>query len=175
MHPAWKGGRHARLPASLALAYARGLADAELLSLRAELALLDARAGELLGRLPTGESGAAWRLARRHARALAGAVRSGDGAATASTLDALGRLLDGAAGDAATWRELRETVALRARVAEAERRRVETLSASLTAEQALALAGRLAEIVRANVSDPEALARISQALRVLLPDLGPVN
>src|SRR4051794_509990 len=50
--PAWKSGRHsAYLPTDLRARYLRARGDPELLSLKDDLSLVDARIGELLGRL----------------------------------------------------------------------------------------------------------------------------
>lgn len=51
-NPAWKGGRYSRLfPTQLRARYEAMLADPALLSLSKEVALVDARIGELLDRL----------------------------------------------------------------------------------------------------------------------------
>src|SRR5687768_13482403 len=55
--PAWKGGRYSKaLPPDLVDAYERARTDSELLALRDELALVDARLRSLLKRLAEGET-----------------------------------------------------------------------------------------------------------------------
>jgi hypothetical protein len=59
--PQFKSGRYSNfLPTRLAATYRNAAKDPELLSLHSEIALLDARMAELLGRVDTGESGALW-------------------------------------------------------------------------------------------------------------------
>jgi len=72
----WKHGRYSKvLPPNLRDAYERARTDTELIPLRDELALLDARLGELVGSLADGgtvlwdDLGAAWanlEVAQRH-------------------------------------------------------------------------------------------------------------
>jgi hypothetical protein len=59
--PQFRHGRYSRfLPSRLAATYQTAAKDPELLSLRRELALVDARLDDLLQRVDTGESGALW-------------------------------------------------------------------------------------------------------------------
>jgi hypothetical protein len=59
--PAWKGGRYSKaLPPDLVDAYERARTDPELLALRDELALVDARLNALLERLAEGETSTGW-------------------------------------------------------------------------------------------------------------------
>jgi len=58
--PAWRHGRYSRyLPGGLRRRYERAAADQELLALRDEIALVDARSQELLGRIAAAEGDAA--------------------------------------------------------------------------------------------------------------------
>ena len=55
-------GRYSKdLPARLAGRYREAQSDPELLALRDEVALVDARLGDVLGRVDSGESGALWK------------------------------------------------------------------------------------------------------------------
>src|SRR5687768_3976371 len=60
-NPAFKTGRHSKyLPPRLQDRYQEALRDATLLSVRDEIALLDARLEDLLRRADTGEAGKIW-------------------------------------------------------------------------------------------------------------------
>src|SRR5262249_52499599 len=63
--PRLKTGRYSKfLPIRLAADYERAAHDPELLSLRHELAVVEARIIDLLGRVDTGEAGGLWHRAR---------------------------------------------------------------------------------------------------------------
>src|SRR5918992_3542816 len=57
----YRSGRHSRyLPVRMAAKYQEAEHDPELLSLRDQIALVDARLADLLARVDTGESGSLW-------------------------------------------------------------------------------------------------------------------
>ena len=64
--PQTKTGRYSRdLPTRLAARYQESLSDPDLLALREEIALIDARLGDLLKRVDSGESGVLWDLLQK--------------------------------------------------------------------------------------------------------------
>src|SRR5690606_19849988 len=74
-----KHGRYSKhLPERLAGKYAEAQADERLLELRDEIALLDARLGELLGSLDAGESGALWQALKAAYADLQAATKAKD-------------------------------------------------------------------------------------------------
>jgi hypothetical protein len=167
--PRWTSGRHSQaLPAGLQDAYERALADPDLLALRSELALVDVRIDDLLQGLGRGESTDLWERLGAALEPLETAQREGD-AATACA--ALGELLDvvhEGTAVGATWAAIFDALERRRRLAETERRRVEALQATLTAEEALALIGAVAASVKAHVTDRAALQAVSNDVERLL-------
>jgi hypothetical protein len=66
----YRHGRHSKfLPVRMAAKYQEAQGDPDLLSLRSEIALVDARLADLLSRVDTGESGSLWLALRRAYRA----------------------------------------------------------------------------------------------------------
>src|SRR5690606_13833216 len=63
-NPAFRTGKYAKLPARLPESFQAAAADPDLLGLREDIAVNDARIAELAERLYSGESGALWRELR---------------------------------------------------------------------------------------------------------------
>lgn len=157
------GGRYSKyLPQRLAARFAEALRDPELTTLTAELALLDTRIGELLGRLDTSESCFAWRGALQVCAKLE-AEEPGTTSFRA-ILGSLTELLEKGAGDSQQWAEVAELVERRRRLAETEARRLAQLDQFLTAKQANLLVSALLQLVTENVADPDARRRIGLGL-----------
>jgi hypothetical protein len=174
-HPAFRHGRYsAALPARLGDRYRAALGDPELLALRDELALVDARLDELLRRVGAGVHGAAWREAVAALADLRRALATGPPAAVRLALHDLGAALDAGAAEGQVWAEIGAQLDRRVRLAEAERRRLLDTRAVLSAEEAMALLAALAEVVVETVDDPAALARINEAIRRLAEGQGPL-
>ncbi len=167
-HPGFKGGRYSKhVPKGIRTSYERALSDTELLSLRDDLALLEARQVELLKRLAASPM-PPWDAALA---AFSRFVLAKD-ADRAGALDALGTLLrTGAAAartQAGTWAELRELIQEKTKAAAAEARRLADLQQNLTQQQALTLVQYLIEAVQAHVHDRRTLLAIQQSLTPLL-------
>ena len=166
--PNWRHGRHSRyLPLDLRDAFQATLADPNRLALDAEIALVDARLGQLLAGLEA-NGAARWPEAaaamRAYDAAQAAADRAGMHAAVATLRDVISR---GAAACEA-WRELHVAINQRRRLVDSERRRLEAANSTLTAEQAMTLISTLAASVKAHVSDRKALAAISADIERVL-------
>jgi hypothetical protein len=156
------------LPARLAESYLEARQDSELLALRDEIALCDARLGDLLKRVDTGESGRLWRDLRAAWVALEMARESQDGDAMASALKLVGQLIQRGQADYAAWDEVHKTLDARRKLTESERKRLVELQAVVTAEQAMGLVARVLGIVREHVKDRETLALMSAEFAALM-------
>lgn len=97
------------------------MADPELISVRRQIALLDAREAELIQRLSAGEAGYNWRAARVALCKLSEApkVRTDHPA-----FRKLAKLIAKSASDERRWAELRENAETRHRLADTERKRL---------------------------------------------------
>src|SRR5262245_50957479 len=77
--PQTKSGRYSKhLPSRLLATYEEAKRDPEILALRDEVALIDARLAELLKRIDTGESGASWKQLQENFRELRVALKNRD-------------------------------------------------------------------------------------------------
>lgn len=188
--PRYKDGTNSQLALALpkhmrATFEAIGKRD-DLVHLRGEISLLEAREVQLLQNLQGGGSTEFWKKIRKlrayHERLQTDleSLRAGPGkwpqedivAAQAEidtvTAEILG-MIDQGAHDADVWREILEAVEMRRRLSDTERRRLEMLQAFLTPEQALAFASHLVSIVRDVVDDRRQLSAIVARVQQLLP------
>lgn len=166
--PQYKDGRHSKyLPGRLAESYRAAVNDAELLALRDDIALIDARLVELIGKIDTGESGEAWRTARDEHRALTTNLQLGLVPEANRNLEQLGRIIRQGMGDYMAWREIGEMLDRRERLVRSERQKMVQLQQMITSGQALVLMTRIVQLVKDNVSDPDALTAISDGIRRL--------
>lgn len=172
--PQFKTGRYSKvLPARLVERYQEAVQDSELLALRDEIALLDTRLNELIGRVDTGESSELWEAFKKAIRAYS-KVRSardrdkGD-AAWGAVLD----ILADADQDHSAWAEVISLIDLRSKLSERERKRLSDMQQMMTTEQALTLLGAVAGVIKKHVHDRNTLAAITAELRTI--STGPVS
>jgi hypothetical protein len=144
------------LPVRLAGRYQEALADAELLELKREAALLTAFTDEQLAKLDTGETGAHW---ARLQEAWTEYEKTGE-KDKQQKLWRVGRLIEDGAREAEAVREIRSSILDKARVAESERKRLADSDQLITMQQMLALVGALSAAILAEVRDREQRARI---------------
>jgi hypothetical protein len=158
----YRTGRYSKfLPARMAAKYQEAVADDELLALREDIALVDARLSDVLRRVDSGESGQLWsRLQGQYAEMLK-ARRAGDALAQAEALNEIGSLIRAGAADYQAWDEIGRLLEQRRRLVESERKRLVEMQQVLSLEQALVLMGVVLDIIRRNVSDRSILAAIS--------------
>lgn len=169
----FKTGRYSKvLPARLRERYEQSVDDGELLVLRDEIAVIDTRLAELLGKLDSGESGLAWDLALAQYGALQDALDGVDPAAVRAAMAELGQILRRGRADFNLWEDVGQTLDLRRRLVESERKRLVQLSQMITIEQAFVYSTAILSLVKENVDDPRALARISDGLRRLAATSG---
>ena len=164
-HPTFKTGKYSKdLPTRLASRYAEALADTELLSLRDDVALVDARISELLARIDKGESGRIWaKLAVAKTEFIA-ARNAHDIPTMDQWLSDILRLIDAGNAD---WMIVADIVRLqdhKRKLGESERKRLIEMRQIITAEQAAVLLGAITDIIVRNVTDRDTRARISAEL-----------
>lgn len=160
--PAYKTGRYSKvLPARMASRYAESKNDAQLLELRDEVGLIDARIVDLLGRVDTGESGRVWKELKAAHVELVEANTKGDSIGVVTAMFSIGTLIGEGADDYAAWNEVLAVVEQRRRMVESERKRLVELQAHINVEQAMLMIGALTGIIRTHVTDTRTLAAIS--------------
>jgi len=175
-NPNFRDGRHSRyLPKRLNELYAAALADPELLALRDDIALVDARIADVLTRADTGESGRLWRDLQATFRRLNEAKTDPD--AVRRHLRDLGELIERGTADDATWAEVRALIEQRRRLVESEAKRLVQGQHMITADRLNLLLAVVVQVVRTHVHDRATLAAISADLGALVagePGGGPV-
>jgi hypothetical protein len=154
-------GRYSRhLPTRLAARYEEAAHDTELLTLREDIALLDTRLADVLGRVDSGESGALWEaLLTAKADYLKATDRDRD-----HMLTVLLGLIEEGAADYAAWADVRSLLDQRRRLVESERKRLVEMQQTLTVEKAMLLLGAVAGVIKAHVKDRAILQAISADL-----------
>jgi hypothetical protein len=164
----YKTGRHSTfLPSSMFAAYGAALHDPELMSLRQEIALVDARIIDVLKRVDTGEAGVLWSQAQDAMARFERAKAKQDVDAMHAALAEVQRLITGGTADYAAWHEVGALIEQRRKLVESEQRRL-TLSAEvLSREQALALMGQVVDILRRHVPDRQVLQAIALDMQAL--------
>jgi hypothetical protein len=172
--PTFRSGRYSKdLPQRLLSRYEESLTDPQLLSSLEDIALIDARKGELLARVDSGESGRLWEDLRAAAKVVRAAERKKGGAADfkAAVIELL-ELIDRGVDDLAAWNDIIRLIEKRERVVTSERRRLVEAQQSLPVREAIAFAGALLDSVVRNVDDARALAAIRADFARIIGDDG---
>lgn len=160
---AWKDGRHSKvLPKRLLADAQSSLNDPDKLALNAEIALVDARAADLLRRVDSGESGELWRQLRQTWREYEAARKANDTVGLVQAISLLGETITRGHGDAAAWAELGGWIERRRKLVESERKRQIEAQQMIHVEQAVGLMNLLINAVRSRVRDEDIMLEITQ-------------
>jgi len=174
--PQFTEGRYSKyLPTRLLERYHESAADEEMLALREEIALIDSRLGDVLGRVETGESSKIWSDLKDAYSEMQAANQAGDGAAVRAYLVAIGDLIRRGHGDWAAWADVRALVRDRKALVESERKRLVEAQQVVAVDQAMALLALLVDSVRRHVTDEHAVRAIAAEYARLtgIPDTVP--
>lgn len=164
--PQTKHGRYSKhLPTRLNARYKQALADPELISVREELALVDVRTFDVLGRVDTREAGAHWVAIRKAIQAFSDAsspVKRAEAAADIESLSAE------ALSDYAAWSEVLDLVERRRKLAETEAKRLEKMGNQITADRLMLLLAAVVDVIRRHVPERKVLSAISRDITELV-------
>ena len=174
--PVLTTGKHSKhLPTRLIASYEERRSDPDLVAVSDELALTDARIGELLGRVDTGESGEIWKsikatyAAGEKARLAYDATGDADQRQTFfEAWETIGVLIGEGIQDNAAWADVFSLVEQRRKLAETETKRREKLGQMITADRAMLLMGAVLGLIKENVSDRHALDSIQRGVERLI-------
>jgi hypothetical protein len=136
------------------------LADPNLLGLRADISLIDARLAELLKRVDTGESGSAWSAAGQAFADFEDATADKDMIAARKSLQAIGEVIRRGLADEAAWSDIRQTIEQRRRLVESERKRLVEMQQIVTGEEMMTLITVFLRTLKERVHDIDVLAAI---------------
>lgn len=168
-HPSTTSGRYSKhLPTRLAAQYEASLSDADLIVMRDEVALLEARLSDLLKRADTGEAGSVWRQICEAADAFKAAAKAGDPQGSLEAAQDMAALATRGRADHATWQDIISTIEQLRKGKEAERRRLEAVSGALTADRVMLLVAALTSAVRHRVDDRKTLDLIGRDFERLI-------
>lgn len=165
-----KSGKYSKyLPQGLAEKYGAAVTDPEILALNNEIALVDARAMELLDGLNSGEATATlWNKLQKAAAELDAAQRAGDAVKLAMALNDMLELIRRGAAESARWLEIYNLFERRRRLVDSERKRRLDMQTSVNAEQVMLLVRSIADLVNQHVPDRDARSAISTGLANLI-------
>lgn len=138
--------------------YNRSQQDSELLALKREIALVNARLLQLADKLGTGEASETWLALKSLMQDLIRAQRSGDPQAP-EIFEQMYRLISKGAEDTKLWSDITALQEHLRKLVESERRRLVELKQYVTSEDATALINALLEAVKRNVEQKQ-LTRI---------------
>jgi len=161
------GSRYSKLlPIRVLFRYEQAMKDAERLALNDEIALIDARLGDVLSRVDTAEAGTHWVKAREACISLVESSRSQDAEGIAKAIAKLEHHIGVGVNDYAAWREVSQLVTERRKLVESERKRLVQMKSVVRIEEAVAYIRSFIEIVRGLV-DGETYTKIQgEFLRV---------
>jgi hypothetical protein len=160
------------MPTGLADRFQESLNDPKLMELHSDVALAEARLSQLLERLSTAESGAAWRIVVDAVAALDASIRDKDVVLMEASLAKLREASRRGLSDAHQWAEILVLLDTRRKLVEAERRHLVASQQMLSAQQAMALAAFVVDTVRRHVPDRQVIEGIRAELRGYLVDNG---
>ncbi len=162
-HPNTTHGRYSRdVPTRLISRYEQALADPELLSVRSDVAVLQALINEKLAKLEGSESQPAWERLQNQMVSF-GATWKAEGRTDAERDADIGAMLETlqrGVGEAAILSEVRSLMQQRAKLAHQEHGRLVDLQQFMTVERAMLIAAALADVVKRHVGDQDTLRLI---------------
>jgi hypothetical protein len=157
------------LPARMAADFDAAMSDPELISLRKEVATVDARIIDVLKRVDTGEAGVIWQAAQAAMARFDQEWAQKDDAGIDAALAEMRRLLSQGASDWATWRVVvGELIESKRKLIDTEQRRMTLAHESLTSDRAMMMMARLIGIVQKHVTDRQALGAIAADMQAEL-------
>jgi hypothetical protein len=154
----------------LAAAYERAAHDPEPLALRHELAIVDVRINDLLGRVEVGEAGRLWRQARAAWQTMKHVQAEGRPLMQTRAARELDGLLAQAVGDDAAWHEIIQLIEQRRKLVETEAKRLVAMQQMMTTEEAMRWVDTVVAILTRHVADRETLEKICRDLNALVSD-----
>ena len=161
--------RHSKyIPGRLLERYQTAAADSELLELRQEVALVDARLSDLLQRVDTGESGKLWADVFSTWEDMKTAVAAKDKKKQQQAAAKLDALISRGASDYQAWSEIQIIIEQRRKLVESERKRLVDMQQYITSQQAMTLVAAMIGIIKENVRDRDTLQNISTAVNGLV-------
>jgi hypothetical protein len=169
--PNTKHGLRSRyMPKGLLPKYQAALADPALLEQTRNLALTEARIGDLLEQLDAAGGRARWEaLSELHTR-MELSLPIDTHAELRNALDELGSIIQAGRSDYEHWDALLTTMDLQRKIADTERKRIQAAEQSIPVTSLMLFMANLQDVLLRNIEDLSIRARIASELdRMLLP------
>lgn len=167
--PNFKHGRHSKyMPTELLRVYDETTQDPQLLSLRAEIALMDALLAGLLPKLDTGESGKAWDTVKKLVKEVRVAYQKMDDARVMETLHDMEDLANQRILHYETHKEIKDTVDSRRRLVETETKISMQNERAISVEQLMLLMSQVLGVIQSVVTDDKQRYAIALKLQELI-------
>lgn len=161
-------GRYSKyLPTRLMERYSASLSDPELLAMREDIALLEARLTDLILRVDSGEAGQVWQDVRATWDEVEDARASKNTAALGVALTNLGALIRRGQSDYAAWDEVRSVQEQKRKLIESEQKRLVAMQQMVSAEQAMLFVAAIQDAVKRHVTDRRVLSAIAADVAAL--------
>ncbi len=158
---------HGLLPTHLKESYRKIAASRDLMSLAADIALVEMRKDQMVGRLKTNESADKWTDLTLAFHNFREANRNKDADAMRLWLNECERLIKAGDTEERTWTEILKLQQKKAELVGQESRRHYLMGSTATGEQVRFLAETIIKVVVTHVKDPATLEKISADLEGL--------
>ena len=167
--PSFKTGRHSKyMPKELLSAYQDAKQDTELLSVRAEIALMDVMLSGLLPKLNTGQSIEGWYELKRLIPSVNRAIKSGDVTGFKSTFETMANIINDNVTHYDTEHEIKDTIDTRRKLVETEHKIALQGERSISVEQLMLLMTQVLAVIQSVVKEEKQRYAIAVGLQDLL-------
>ena len=151
-HPRYKTGKWSKyMPQRMLPRYEESQVDTELLALRADIALVDARIADLLEKVDSGESGQQWKHLSVLRLEVYDAKRRGDDVAGKEALEGILHTIGRGKADSAAWYDVIGLIEQRRKLVESERKRLVEMKQMVTVEESMLLVNAAVHSMRAQL------------------------
>lgn len=170
--PQYKDGRYSKyMPTRLKDRYEAAASDPDLLNLRSEISLIDARMTDVLEGVNNGEAGEMWKRLKGALRDYdhpKGATEPARDLAKNESFQQMRWLINEGFQEYMSWIELRQLAQERKSLVDGERSRLKDMQQLITAERAYILINALQGSIRKHVTDRSILESIQTDIRALV-------
>jgi hypothetical protein len=157
-------GRYSKvLPLRLAARYHESLRNPELLSLKDDIAAVEARLSDLFQRVDSGESGQLWQAVRQALTEFSTAVAAGNVATFRRHFATLQHLVTQGSDDAAAWRDILATWETRCKLTTTQARLLVAAQQVVSTQELMVMLGVITDAINRAVSthaEPSVARRI---------------
>lgn len=165
----FKTGKYSKdLPTRLIGRYQEAMNDTALLEMRADIALIESRLGDLLSRVDTNESGVLWKRTQAAYYELSESFKTQDATLIGSAMSKLVKCIKAGNDDYLAWDEVTKALDQRRRLVESERKRLVEAKQTISAEQIMVLLTAILDTLRRHITDRRVLNSISSDISRLI-------